>query len=137
MAKEQLLVARARVAQEIGELEALIFDTILRCSKTRLMTKIRDQVRRDLKPVEVVVSVIVEGYYRALSMVEDEHLKERAADIRDIGVRLLENLHGLRNDNSGARQAAVDAALPEGDIIFSTELLPVTSRLWNGVAYRV
>ena len=125
MAKEQLLVARAQRVAQIGELEALIFDThIALLEDPVLMTKIRDQVRRDLKPVEVVVSVIVEGYYRALSMVEDEHLKERAADIRDIGVRLLENLHGLRNDSSNARQAAVDAALPEGDVIFSTELLP-------------
>jgi uncharacterized protein (UPF0335 family) len=36
------------------------------------------------EPVEVVVATTVEGYYRTISQIQDIHLRERAADIRDV-----------------------------------------------------
>ena len=124
LSKEQLLVARSRVAEEVGELEATIFDTHIAILEDRsFLGKVKKSVEGDLKPVEVVVSVIVEGYYQAMSMVEDEHLKERAADIRDVGLRLLENIYGLKQQTRKLSEA-IDREVPEGDIIFSRELLP-------------
>ncbi|MDA3961855.1 MAG: phosphoenolpyruvate--protein phosphotransferase [Planctomycetota bacterium] len=124
LSKEQLIVARERVAQEIGELEATIFDTHIAILEDRaFMAKIQAAVQRDHKPVEVVVSVVVEGYYQTMSMVEDEHLRERAADIRDIGLRLLDNVHNLKNQNKDLSEA-IDREVPEGDVVFARELLP-------------
>jgi phosphotransferase system enzyme I (PtsI) len=91
LSKEQLLEARGKVQREIGELEAMIFDAHLAILEDQgFLKKIRTQVQTMLKPVEVVVSEIVEGYYRLLSMKEAEELRERAADIRDIGRRMLD-----------------------------------------------
>lgn len=124
LSKEQLLVARDRVAHEIGELEATIFDTHLAILEDRgFLGKVQGAVRRDHKPVEVVVSVVVEGYYETMSMVKDEHLRERAADIRDIGLRLLDNVYNLKNQNQEL-SAAIDREVPEGDVVFARELLP-------------
>jgi phosphotransferase system enzyme I (PtsI) len=122
--KEQLLEARAKVAKEIGDLEAMIFDAHLAILEDQsFLKKVRAQVQRDLKPVEVVVAQIVEGYYRAMSMVEDEHLRERSADIRDIGRRLLDNLAKIKNPGEEYPDAE-EIAGEEVDIIFARELLP-------------
>ena len=125
--KAQLLESRAKVAAEIGELEATIFDAHLAILEDQaFLRKIREQVSRDLKPVEVVVSQIVEGYYRAMSMVADEHLRERSADIRDIGRRLLDNLAKLHAPDEPEDYAADDDETPVdgSDVIFARELLP-------------
>jgi phosphoenolpyruvate-protein phosphotransferase (PTS system enzyme I) len=122
ISKEQLLVARGKVAKEIGEVEATIFDThIALFDDQSLIGKMIAEVERNLKPVEVVVSEIVEGYYRALRMVEDDHIRERAADIRDVGRRLLNNLTAL-----DSKLDEIEAVRPtsDGDIIFARELLP-------------
>ncbi len=124
LSKAQLLEARTKMQKELGELEAMIFDAHLAILEDQsFLKRVRAQVAKDLKPIEVVVSQIVEGYYRAMSMVEDEHLRERSADIRDVGRRLLDNLAKLQNP---------DVEYPEleqvpgedGDIIFSREILP-------------
>lgn len=125
LSKTQLLESRAKVAAEIGELEATIFDAHLAILEDQaFLRKIRDQVARDLKPVEVVVSQIVEGYYRAMSMVADEHLRERSADIRDIGRRLLDNLAKLHAPVEDEYVEDDEDHEADGDIIFARELLP-------------
>jgi phosphoenolpyruvate-protein phosphotransferase len=130
LSKTQLLELRAKVQREIGELEAVIFDAHLAILEDQgFLRKIHAQVQHDLKPVEVVVSQIVEGYYRAMSMVEDEHLRERSADIRDIGRRLLDNLAKLKDGKDKEKDEEEfpgDEETPseEGDVIFARELLP-------------
>jgi len=122
--KEQLLEARAKVQREIGELEAMIFDAHLAILEDQgFLKKIRAQVHALLKPVEVVVAEIVEGYYRLLSMKEAENLRERAADIRDIGRRLLDNLSKLKNPGVEYPDGEVPAT-PQDEIIFAREILP-------------
>src|SRR5262245_58261170 len=65
LSKAQLLEARAKVAAEIGELEATIFDAhIMLLEDKSLLKKVRQQVELELKPVEVVVSTVVEGHYQ-------------------------------------------------------------------------
>ncbi len=39
---------------------------------------------------------VIEGQASALEELDDEYLKERAADVRDIGKRLLRNILGLK-----------------------------------------
>lgn len=122
--KEQLLEARAKVQREIGELEAMIFDAHLAILEDQgFLKKIRAQVQTLLKPVEVVVAEIVEGYYRLLSMKEAENLRERAADIRDIGRRLLDNLAKLKNPGEEYPDGEEPDA-PQDEIIFAREILP-------------
>jgi phosphotransferase system enzyme I (PtsI) len=124
LSKTQLLEAREKVQREIGELEAMIFDAHLAILEDQsFLKKIRAQVERDHKPVEVVVAQIVEGYYRAMSMVADEHLRERSADIRDIGRRLLDNLAKLQNPGEEYVEAEEVPGV-DGEIIFAREILP-------------
>ena len=123
ISKEQLMLSRAKIAKEIGEVEATIFDAHIAIIEDRsLVSKIRDEIQNSLRPVEVVVSVIVEGYYEALSMVEDANIRERAADIRDVGQRLLDNLIALTGTD--AAEESVEETTAYKDIIFAKELYP-------------
>ena len=124
LSKEQLLELRGRVQRDIGELEAMIFDAHLAILEDQgFLKKIRAQVQSMLKPVEVVVSEIVEGYYRLLSMKEAEELRERAADIRDIGRRMLDNLAKLKNPGE-ENPDGEEAIIGDSEIIFAREILP-------------
>jgi phosphoenolpyruvate-protein phosphotransferase (PTS system enzyme I) len=124
LSKEQLLETRGRVQRDIGEIEAMIFDAHLAILEDQgFLKKIRAQVQSMLKPVEVVVSEIVEGYYRLLSMKEAEELRERAADIRDIGRRMLDNLAKLKNPGEEYPDGE-EAIIGDSEIIFAREILP-------------
>ena len=108
--KEQLLEARAKVAKEIGDLEAMIFDAHLAILEDQsFLKKVRAQVQRDLKPVEVVVAQIVEGYYRAMSMVEDEHL-------RDWDTLIASRYEEYAGDRHQVRAAALRTEADEGTL---------------------
>jgi len=123
-AKAQLLDDRAKVQVAIGEVEAMIFDAHIAILEDQtFLKKIRLQIQKELKPAELVVATVVENFYRTISMVKDEHIRERAADIRDVGRRLLDNLSRLL---APADTAALESASQGGasDIIFARELLP-------------
>lgn len=45
--------------------------------------------------VDAAAHEVIEGQASALEELDDEYLKERAADVRDIGKRLLRNILGL------------------------------------------
>ncbi|CDL36599.1 Phosphoenolpyruvate-protein phosphotransferase of PTS system [Citrobacter freundii] len=59
---------------------------------------------------------VIEGQATALEELDDEYLKERAADVRDIGKRLLRNILGL---------AIIDlSAIQEEVILVAADLTP-------------
>jgi phosphotransferase system enzyme I (PtsI) len=121
-AKASLIEDRTKVATSVGEVEATIFDAHIAILEDHgFLRKVEAQVAKDLKPVDVVVASVVEGFYRTLSMVQDEHLRERAADIRDVGRRLLDNLAELAAPGDEERDIEPG---DEGDVIFARELLP-------------
>ncbi len=59
---------------------------------------------------------VIEGQATALEELDDEYLKERAADVRDIGKRLLRNILGL---------AIIDlSAIQDEVILVAADLTP-------------
>ncbi|WP_321147966.1 putative PEP-binding protein, partial [Serratia marcescens] len=59
---------------------------------------------------------VIEGQAKALEELDDEYLKERAADVRDIGKRLLQNILGMPIVDLGSIQDEV--------ILVATDLTP-------------
>jgi phosphotransferase system enzyme I (PtsI) len=88
--------------------------------------ELRDRVLRLVEEsrvnVEAALSDVIDGYTRTLDGIADSYLRERAADVRDVGRRVLSALV--------ERQASCTVKIPENAIIVSEELLPsVTARL--------
>jgi len=87
---------------------------------------LRDRVVRFVEEehvnLEAALSEVIDEYTRTLDTVPDTYLRERAADIRDVGRRVLSSLiEGRRPDGP---------EIPDGAIVIAEELLPsVTARL--------
>ncbi len=73
-------------------------------------------VRKRLKNVEFVVKGAADKYATVLGSVRDEYLRERVADVRDVGRRLISNLAGV-----GMASAA---EVPRDHILVADDLAP-------------
>ena len=120
-AEQDLLALKKAVDDSIGPSEGDIFaaqalvvrDPILRNQVSAL---VRDQRIN----VESAVAEIVQRFTRAFDDIPDPYLRERAADIRDVGRRVLSALVDEQEQ----------LEVPEGSVVVADELLPsVTARL--------
>jgi phosphotransferase system enzyme I (PtsI) len=73
-------------------------------------------VRDKLRNIELAVREGTSRYASVLEAVEDDYLRERVADVRDVGRRLLRNLTGVPSDTA--------ADLAAGHLIVSHDLAP-------------
>lgn len=122
-ADSELLALQKDVSEKIGARQGDILGAQALVLRDRgLRDRVLVLVEEDRVNVEAALSEVIDGYTRILDGVADSHLRERAADVRDVGRRLLSALVE-RQDRS-----CLD--IPENAIIVSDELLPsVTARL--------
>jgi phosphotransferase system, enzyme I, PtsP len=114
-AKIQTLYLEKRVAQTLSPEDAAIFHTHLMILEDRgFTTKILDQIEHNHGAVRAVEDV-VDSYVTAFSRMDDPYLRERSADMKDIGRRLIDCLTG--NDRAPVR-------LREKRVLLAKEILP-------------
>jgi phosphotransferase system enzyme I (PtsI) len=122
-AETELKVLQQTVGEKIGSNEADIFaahallvrDAVFRNAVTAI-------VRDKHVNVEGAVADVIDRFSHAFEQIPDAYLRERAADIRDVGRRVL----GALVDGHGPDGLDV----PEGSIVVADELLPsATARL--------
>ena len=93
--RRQLHEIQRQVSEAIGQESASIFDAHLLVVDDRSLV---EEVIRGLslhkKNVEAVLRVVADRYAQALLRVEDDYLRERAVDVRDVTRRILRNLSG-------------------------------------------
>jgi phosphotransferase system enzyme I (PtsI) len=93
--RRQLHEVQRRVGEALGGESAGIFEAHLQVVDDPSFV---DEVYRDLRDrrrnVEKAVFDVAERYARTLREMEDDYLRERAADIRDVARRILRNLAG-------------------------------------------
>lgn len=88
----QTLYLEKRVAERLSEQDAAIFHTHLMILEDRGFTeKLRTEVDSG-HSAAYAVEKIVAGYIEAFQRMDDPYLRERAADMEDIGRRILANL---------------------------------------------
>ena len=93
--RQQLLEVQKRLHDEIGAKQSLIFDAhLLVLEDPVVLEEVKRKIRKEKASSEYALYTASEKYAEALSAVEDSYLSERAADIRDVIQRVLENLTG-------------------------------------------
>ena len=125
---------RQEVAQSLGESEAAIFDAhLLVLDDVALIDDVSKEVRSTGFNVEFCFQEVVQRYIDIFERMEDDFLRERASDIRDVTSRVMHHLLGTRPEHAtmAARQQVVvardltpseTAGLPEdGVLAFVTE----------------
>ncbi|WP_343552512.1 phosphoenolpyruvate-protein phosphotransferase PtsI [Pantoea sp.] len=116
-AATQLEAIRIKAGETFGEEKAAIFEGhIMLLEDEELEQEIIDLIKKDHATADAAAHSVVEGQAVALEELDDEYLKERAADVRDIGKRLLQNILGLH---------IVDlSAIAEESILVAKDLTP-------------
>src|SRR5437660_7374448 len=122
-AEAELSALQADLREKIGATQADIFGAQrLILGDASLRDRVLHTVQEKRVNVEAAVSEVFEDYTQNLETAPDGYLRGRAADIHDVGRRLLSS---LATGPSSAR-----AEIPAGAIVVADELLPsVTARL--------
>lgn len=106
-----------KVAESLGEGEAAIFDAhLMVLEDSALISEVTSEVRTSKKNVEHCYNNVAQRYISFFSSMEDEYLKERVSDIRDVTRRLLHNLIGAQKVNLGN--------IPSDTIVISEDITP-------------
>lgn len=93
--RSQVLKVQHQITEELGREHAEIFEAHLMLIEDRtLIEEVISKIKESKVCVEYVFSMALKKYVSALSKVDDEYLRERVADITDVGRRILRNLMG-------------------------------------------
>lgn len=109
--RSQIEALRDEVARRLGESEAAIFDAhLLVLEDAMLVGEVERRVRRRKLNVDHLFSVVAERYIKAIARIDDDYLRERAGDIRDVTGRVLDNLLGLGRGGRAGEPSVIAAA---------------------------
>ncbi len=95
--KRQLerLINSLRADERLTELK-IVESQRMMLDDTTLLEGVKDHIRRLSCTAEYAVSEIVDHFVGTFAGFEDEYLRERVGDVRDMGERLIRNLMGKR-----------------------------------------
>ena len=114
LAATRVEIAQLRddVARKLNESEASIFDAhLLVLEDVALIDDVSKEVRRSGFNVEFCFQEVAQRYIEIFEKMDDDFLRERASDIRDVTSRVLDQLLGTQPERVGqAAQAHVVAA---------------------------
>ena len=116
-ASAQLEVIKTKAGETFGEEKEAIFEGhIMLLEDEELEQEIIALIKDKHMTADAAAHEVIEGQASALEELDDEYLKERAADVRDIGKRLLRNILGL---------AIIDlSAIQDEVILVAADLTP-------------
>src|SRR5438094_4576017 len=116
--RHQILEVQRKVSAGMGAKEGSIFDAHLLVLEDRtLLDEVVRVIQEDKVNAEHAFHTVAERYAATLAAIEDDYLRERATDMRDVTARVLNNLLGM-DDGIDLRH------LKEPCIIISHDLTP-------------
>ncbi|HEY6200338.1 MAG TPA: phosphoenolpyruvate--protein phosphotransferase [Candidatus Binatia bacterium] len=125
---EQLQNIKQRMSTLISTEEGAVFDAHrLIIGDPVLIEQIESRIRKERCIAEYAVSSVFAEHLSSFSRIEDEYLRERAADVKDVAQRLLESLSGLSEQR---------LVLPPNSILVAEDLLPADLSLIEGDHFR-
>lgn len=104
--RQQIARIQEQVTKNLSEEEALIFDAHLLVIEDQALIgeTIRDFEKTGLN-IETCFNAVAQRYIQAFAEIDDEYLRERAADIKDVAKRVL---HVLLGQTAGSLTELVD-----------------------------
>jgi len=118
--RQQIAKIQNEVQKNLGADEARIFDAhLLVLEDQALIAETIREFEGSGRNIEACFNDVAQRYIRAFSEIDDEYLRERAGDIRDVAQRVLQNLLGLA-ENTLSR-------LADKRIVIANDLAPSDS----------
>ncbi|MCX7887167.1 MAG: phosphoenolpyruvate--protein phosphotransferase [Verrucomicrobiae bacterium] len=116
--REQLHQLQQRIASSVGALApSSIMEVHLSITDDpALIEPVVQRLHTERKNVEYILHDVIHKYIEALEALPDEYLRERVADVKDVGHRILRNLMG--------REHIGLSDVPPGTIVIAYDLSP-------------
>ncbi|WP_064092353.1 phosphoenolpyruvate--protein phosphotransferase [Rossellomorea aquimaris] len=115
--KSELEAIRDKAREELGEDKAQIFEAhLLVLSDPELLTPIEDKVKSENVNAEFALKETADMFVSMFESMDNEYMKERASDIRDVTKRVLSHLLGV--------QIANPSMVTEEVIVIAEDLTP-------------
>ena len=115
--RQQIQKIQAEVEKNLGNEEARIFDAhLLVLEDQALIAETIREFEQTSKNIEVCFNNVSQRYIKAFAEIDDEYLRERAGDIRDVAQRVIQNLLGQTGQNL--------ARLADKRIIIANDITP-------------
>ena len=109
---------QAEVNERLGAQEASIFDAhLLVLEDPMLIDEVTRRIVNERLTAEYAFQQVAERFIEGLSAIDDEYLRERSADMRDVAQRVMQNLLGYEERHETYR-------ITEPCIIISHDLTP-------------
>lgn len=106
--RKQILDIQRNIAEAMGTEHAEIFNAHLLVLEDRvLVEEVIKELETKKKNIETVFLEISEKYARIFSRINDDYLKERASDIKDVTRRVVKNLLGQEHKDLSALEEEV------------------------------
>ena len=110
-AKEQLGRLYDKAVQEVGEASAAIFEVHqMLLEDEDYLESIQSMIRTELVNAEYAAAVTGDNFAQMFAAMDDDYMKARAADIRDISERLVRNLSGGADADLNSMEPSVIVA---------------------------
>ena len=126
---QEIDALKERVQERLPEIDRAIFDVHrMMLEDAAFIEKIEAQIR-DGYAADTALKKVTEGYVETLERTGGEHLRDRAADVRDIGQRVLRHLLGLEEKSGPQGENLILVA----DDLSLSDLCRVDHRQLKGV----
>jgi phosphotransferase system enzyme I (PtsP) len=113
---QELETLKARLARRLPEFDSAIVDSHAMMLEDRgFLAKVEGQIKTGLR-AETALRHVVDEYLERFGAMRDEYLSERAADVKDVALRVLRNLLGIEEPE---RTLDRDTVLVAEDITLS------------------
>ena len=139
-ARRQIALIQKNIRRAVGQYDANIFDMhIMVLDDGAFFEETIRRIEQDRLNAEVAVRNVTNRYSEVLSAMEDEYLRERLSDVKDVARRVLRNLTGEKTHGlDGLRKKSIvvapdlspseTASLRRGRVLgFATDLGSATS----------
>ncbi|ADH61651.1 phosphoenolpyruvate-protein phosphotransferase [Thermoanaerobacter mathranii subsp. mathranii str. A3] len=115
--KQQIQKIKEEALKEFGRDKAEIFEAhLMLANDPELVENVENMIKTELITADNAVNKVIEQNASVMESLDDEYLKERAADLRDVGSRIINNLLGVKNTSL--------SELDEQVIIIAKDLTP-------------
>ncbi len=119
--KQSMKILLSKEEEAVFDVQRLIIED------PALIERVEKKILREKVTAGYAVCSVFQEYLGLFTRIEDEYLRERSADVRDVAQRILENLSGANN---------AKPVLPEDPVLVSEDLLPADLSLIEGGRFR-
>jgi len=86
---------KEKIAAQVGAIDAQIFDAhLLVLEDCMLIDEVKNRIKADKYSAECIFSRVLKHYVDVFKKIQDDYIKERSADVEDVGRRILKHLMG-------------------------------------------